>query len=362
MRCGSRLDGPSGALTESRSETAELPTDAGVPSLLEAAETKYIGAEPSSKEAIPKYLQMTSPDQAADSQHEAARNGLDTVSWGIEARQDGLEREVNPWREELSERLDKLRGRPARGREKFDPGTSLDLDFGHVRERSGGELSALGPVEIRKGQGQSEDFRLIINEGEDQFQEGFAATEHLTQERAEPGKSEDWALEWVPSEASGPELSVDELSDASLSASDLPVVVGSAPMGRRFIAGILDGMVLLASAGIFALIFRVAGGHISLKSLDLAILGSIAATLILAYFALFISITCSTPGLHFMDLEVLSMEGQRPNRSDSLLRAIGYVVSASALWLGFIWALVDSEGLTWHDRMSGTFVTNREPG
>ena len=54
---------------------------------------------------------MTSPDQAADPQHEtAARNGLDTVSWGIESRQDGLERDVNPWREELSERLDKLRG------------------------------------------------------------------------------------------------------------------------------------------------------------------------------------------------------------------------------------------------------------
>ena len=201
---------------------------------------------------------------------------------------------------------------------------------------------------------------MIIDEGEDQFQGGFAATEHLTQERAEPGESEDWALELAPSEAFGTELSVDELSDASLSASDLPVVVGSAPLGRRFTAGILDGLVLLASAGVFALIFRVAGGHISLKSLDLTILGSIAATLIVAYFALFISVTCSTPGLHFMDLEVRSVEGQWPNRSDSLLRAIGYVVSASALGLGFIWAWVDSEGLTWQDRMSGTFVADRE--
>jgi hypothetical protein len=25
--------------------------------------------------------------------------------------------------------------------------------------------------------------------------------------------------------------------------------------------------------------------------------------------------------------------------------------------LGFIWAWVDSEGMTWHDRMSGTFIT-----
>jgi hypothetical protein len=25
--------------------------------------------------------------------------------------------------------------------------------------------------------------------------------------------------------------------------------------------------------------------------------------------------------------------------------------------LGFIWACVDSDGLTWHDRMSGTVIT-----
>ena len=361
MRCGSRLDGRSNALTESGSEPTQRSTDAGVPSLLEAAEIKLDGAEPAGEEAIPKYLQMTSPDQATDSQHETiARPRLDAVSWGVESHQHGLEPDMNPWREELSERLDKLRGRPVRGREKFDAGTSLDLDFGHFREPNGGELSALDPLEIRKCQGQPGDSRLIIDQGEDQFQGGFAATEPLTQERMEPGESENWALELAPSEASGPELCVDELSGASLSASDLPVLVGSAPLRRRFIAGVLDGLTLLASAGIFALIFFAAGGHISLKSLDLAILGSIAATLIVAYFALFISVTCSTPGLHFMDLEVLSMEGQRPNRNDSILRAIGYVVSASALWLGFIWALVDSEGLTWHDRMSGTFVADRE--
>ena len=111
-------------------------------------------------------------------------------------------------------------------------------------------MSALDPLEIRKGQGQPGDSRLIIDQGEDQFQGGFAATEPLIQERMEPGESENWALELAPSEASGPELCVDELSGASLSASDLPVLVGSAPLRRRFIAGVLDGLTLLASAGI----------------------------------------------------------------------------------------------------------------
>jgi uncharacterized RDD family membrane protein YckC len=51
------------------------------------------------------------------------------------------------------------------------------------------------------------------------------------------------------------------------------------------------------------------------------------------------------------------MEGWPPDRRESLLRAFGYLVSLSAFLLGFFWALVDGESLTWHDRISGTFLT-----
>jgi hypothetical protein len=44
----------------------------------------------------------------------------------------------------------------------------------------------------------------------------------------------------------------------------------------------------------------------------------------------------------------------------SFWRAFGYLVSASAFFLGFVWALVDSEGLTWHDRMSDTFLASTD--
>jgi hypothetical protein len=46
-----------------------------------------------------------------------------------------------------------------------------------------------------------------------------------------------------------------------------------------------------------------------------------------------------------------------PTVRESCWRAFGVLVSTSALLLGFIWAWVDSQGLTWHDRMSGTFIT-----
>jgi hypothetical protein len=31
------------------------------------------------------------------------------------------------------------------------------------------------------------------------------------------------------------------------------------------------------------------------------------------------------------------------------------------LMLGFVWVLVDNEALTWHDRMSRTFLANGKP-
>jgi hypothetical protein len=42
---------------------------------------------------------------------------------------------------------------------------------------------------------------------------------------------------------------------------------------------------------------------------------------------------------------------------ESFWRAFGVLVSLSALMLGFVWACVDSDSLTWHDRMSGTVIT-----
>jgi len=72
---------------------------------------------------------------------------------------------------------------------------------------------------------------------------------------------------------------------------------------------------------------------------------------------MFTAITAATPGQSWMGMEVRNMRGRPPDRHESLLRAFGYLVSLSAFMLGFLWALVDGESLSWHDRISGTFLT-----
>jgi len=42
-------------------------------------------------------------------------------------------------------------------------------------------------------------------------------------------------------------------------------------------------------------------------------------------------------------------------------RSFGYLLSGAALMLGFFWAFWDEDRLTWHDRISQTYVTGAAP-
>jgi uncharacterized RDD family membrane protein YckC len=130
-----------------------------------------------------------------------------------------------------------------------------------------------------------------------------------------------------------------------------------APIGRRFMAGLTDGLVLLLGAGLFTLIFRSAGGRFTLIPPNLAVVAVIGIIFVWTYFGFFTVLAFSTPGQALMGIEVRNMEGLPPTVPESFLRAFGYLVSLSAFMIGFFWAVVDSDSLTWHDRISGTFLT-----
>jgi hypothetical protein len=38
------------------------------------------------------------------------------------------------------------------------------------------------------------------------------------------------------------------------------------------------------------------------------------------------------------------------------MRALGYLISIVPFMLGFVWALIDPEHLTWTDKVSGTYI------
>jgi uncharacterized RDD family membrane protein YckC len=82
------------------------------------------------------------------------------------------------------------------------------------------------------------------------------------------------------------------------------------------------------------------------------------AIVYLQYFALFTVFGGTTPGMMFRGLQVASFSGAPPSPRQLLLRSIGYLLSAGAFFTGFLWSWWDEDALTWHDRISCTYLTS----
>ena len=266
------------------------------------------------------------------------------------------------WRQEVSDRVLSFRERRAKLRNEPPPEQNLDFEF----ERSETE-SAYEPDVERFIEFPQDSQRIDAEIGPPAALEDDAL--YSDGETREPGdevfeipdsprpRAEEFELE--PDSSGRLEIVVGPAeSEAPSPASQLEEEAFQvASLGPRFLAGLIDGLLLLLSAGLFAFIFRFAGGHLRLGPLNLAVMAGMATIFIWSYFGMFTALTASTPGQSWMGIEARNMEGWPPDRRESLLRAFGYLVSLSAFLLGFFWALVDGESLTWHDRISGTFLT-----
>lgn len=265
---------------------------------------------------------------------------------------------VRPWREELSERVENFRRRRAQILQGADADANLDFDF----ESAGWGESELGAKVIEFPQGEANlDVTLESSPGPEV---DVPVLDSLPLERAEAPAA--LAGEFPVQPPPPAERPVEIVLESPLppvespAPEDVPMVYRVASLGRRFLAGLADALLLALAGGLFAFIFWRAGGHFSPHPLNYAVLAFIVTFFILAYFGAFTSLASATPGLLWVGLEVRNLEGNSPTIKESCWRAIGYLVSMAALMLGFVWALVDGEGLTWHDRMSGTFVSSFE--
>jgi len=63
-----------------------------------------------------------------------------------------------------------------------------------------------------------------------------------------------------------------------------------------------------------------------------------------------------TLGLKSWKAKVVTMEGEKLGWQISMLRFVGAILSWLPLGLGYLWMLFDKQGLTWHDRLSGSQI------
>jgi uncharacterized RDD family membrane protein YckC len=134
----------------------------------------------------------------------------------------------------------------------------------------------------------------------------------------------------------------------------------AASLDDRRRALLIDAACLAFAYGGFLALFGSLGGHFALSKLSAAICVFTFAFVYLQYFGLFTIFGGTTPGMMVCGLQVASVTGDQPTPRQYMLRAAGYILSAGTFFLGFLWVLWDEDGLTWHDRLSQTYLTNAD--
>jgi uncharacterized RDD family membrane protein YckC len=141
----------------------------------------------------------------------------------------------------------------------------------------------------------------------------------------------------------------------SVDAPDFPMIP-SASIEERRSAALIDIACLAFAYGAFLMLFGSLGGHFTFSKLSATVYFFTFAFVYVQYFGLFTVFGGTTPGMMVRGLQVASFSADSPTPRQYLLRAAGYMLSAGTLFLGFFWALWDEDGLTWHDRISNTYL------
>ena len=233
------------------------------------------------------------------------------------------------WRAELERRLQSYRAR----KRKLSPNLAqTQFSFDGALPPSPGEP----PVAVDEARGD-DDFSFTIAIGRNR----------ATHE--DPRMFIDLSL---PPDAQS--LAPSSPSESRLETSSLCPV---APIEERRRAGLADALCLLFAYGGFLALFGSLGGQFTFSKLSAAMCITTFAIVYLQYFALFTVFGGTTPGMMLRGLQVVDFSGETPSPRQMLWRSFGYMLSAGTFFLGFLWALWDEDGLTWHDRLSHTYLS-----
>ena len=132
-----------------------------------------------------------------------------------------------------------------------------------------------------------------------------------------------------------------------------------APMSRRLLAVVVDCTLIAAALVVAAML---AAPNVSeLPGVRALEFGAAIALLVIgvAYQACFMTLARATPGMKYAGIELSTFSGHRTTRGQRCGRMLALLLSVLPLGLGVVWALFDDGGLTWHDRLSRTYLRKR---
>jgi len=130
----------------------------------------------------------------------------------------------------------------------------------------------------------------------------------------------------------------------------------TAPMSRRILAGVADGVFVAVAVALFGYIFvRITG---MVPSPRPAIVGGILLTAVFwfGYQYLMLVYSGTTLGLKLAGLELNRFDGSTVPRRLRKWRVLASALSGISLCLGYAWCYLDEDQLCWHDRITKTYT------
>ncbi len=125
---------------------------------------------------------------------------------------------------------------------------------------------------------------------------------------------------------------------------------------RRVAAMLYDGLLLFAVLMLTALPFIAIRGGEAVEPLTDLFYRLPLAVVIYFFFVGFWSRSGRTLGMQSWRLQLESMNGGKVGIGAATIRFFAALLSWAPAGLGFVWSLWDKDGLTWHDRISGTRI------
>ena len=132
----------------------------------------------------------------------------------------------------------------------------------------------------------------------------------------------------------------------------------AAAVSSRAIAGLMDLAVVMVALGLFvAVVFQIKESVVTGPG-AWQVMAAGFGLMLLFYWVFYYGFIGRTAGMTWMALKVVNFDGAAPTPGQRRSRALGAVLSTVSAGFGFLWSVADQQHLTWHDRISRTFVAD----
>ena len=140
----------------------------------------------------------------------------------------------------------------------------------------------------------------------------------------------------------------------------IDVPLQSAPLGRRLLASLIDGLIIVGASTLFGFVFWKIALVRPPQIQFLSLAGGVPCLFWAAYQYLLIVYAGSTPGLRIAGLQLSRFDGTPTKRSLRRWRVLASYLSAASLGMGYAWLFLDEQSLCWHDRITRTYMAPRK--